>query len=128
MGHARALENLVEKVPECKEAVADKFGDERLILNALMKKGKKIRLKQRVRAESDVAAASIIARSEFVRRLSFLGDPFGVKLPKGAGEAADKIASEIFAAHGAEKLATVAKRHFKNFSKAAGCGPDLKDL
>ena len=37
-GHARALENLLEKV-SCGRAIADQFGDERLILNALQAKG-----------------------------------------------------------------------------------------
>ena len=59
-GHARALENLLQKV-DCDLAIADQFGDERLILNALQEKGKQIRLVQRTKAESDlaVAAASI---------------------------------------------------------------------
>ena len=30
-GHARALENLLEKVPECSEAIADQFGNEQLL-------------------------------------------------------------------------------------------------
>lgn len=36
-GHARALENLLQQV-ECDLAIADQFGDERLILNALQVK------------------------------------------------------------------------------------------
>ncbi len=63
-GHARALENLLQQV-DCSLAIADQFGDEQLILNALQEKGKQIRLVQRTKAESDlaVAAASILARA-----------------------------------------------------------------
>ncbi|MEO8341175.1 MAG: ribonuclease HIII [Nitrospirota bacterium] len=42
-GHAKALETLLEKV-SCGRAVADQFGDERLILNVLQKKRRTIDL------------------------------------------------------------------------------------
>ena len=38
-GHAKALETLLDKV-SCGRAIADQFGDERLILNALQEKGR----------------------------------------------------------------------------------------
>ena len=83
-GHARALENLLQQV-ECDLAIADQFGDERLILNALQVKGKQIRLVQRTKAESDlaVAAASILARAEFLQRLDRLSQELNTTLPKG---------------------------------------------
>ena len=40
-GHANALGTLMEKVL-CRRAIADPFGDERLILNALQEKGRTI--------------------------------------------------------------------------------------
>ena len=40
-GHAKALETLMKKV-SCRRAIADPFGDERLILNALQRKGRTI--------------------------------------------------------------------------------------
>ncbi|MDD3419931.1 MAG: ribonuclease HIII, partial [Candidatus Gastranaerophilales bacterium] len=51
-GHARAIENILEKSP-CPNAISDKFGDEKLIKNALLKSGKEINLIQQVRAERD---------------------------------------------------------------------------
>ena len=121
-GHARALENLLEKAPECGEALADKFADEHLILNALKEKGRRIRLTQRTKAESDVAvaAASIMARAQFVRSLRDLGDKHGMKLPKGAGTEVDNIALELFRKGGAELLSQVAKMHFRTAYKAQG--------
>jgi len=121
-GHARALENLLERAPECTLAVADKFGNERLIVNALQEKGRQIRLRQEVRAEADVvvAAASILARAEFLRRLRRLGEEQGCVLPKGAGEAVDRVAADLAARGGAELLGKVAKMHFRTACRALG--------
>lgn len=62
--------NILEDT-DCENALTDQFGDEKFVLNALLKKGKNIKLVQRPRAEEDVgvAAASIFARDEFLRRL-----------------------------------------------------------
>lgn len=120
-GHARSLENLLEKAPECPAALADKFGDEHLIRNALLENGRKIHLDQRTKAESDiaVAAASILARAEFVRRLEALAGIAGVDtLPKGAGSQVDSVAAQIAGSGGAELLEKISKRHFTTFEKA----------
>lgn len=113
-GHARAIENILEKKP-CQNALSDKFGDEKLILNALMAKGRNIKLEQRVRAEEDiaVAAASVLARNEFVQRMKKLSDEFGVNLPKGASEKVKEQARKVIAKSGKEALKNVAKLHFK---------------
>ncbi len=114
-GHARALENLLSKVNPL-EAIADQFGDKRFIENALMRKGRGIRLTQRPKAENvlAVAAASILARAEFLRRLDRLSKQYSIKLPKGAGPPVDAAAREFVSARGREELSRVAKVHFKN--------------
>jgi ribonuclease HIII len=113
-GHAKALENLLERV-SCARAISDQFGDERLILNALQEKGRTIILEQRTKAESDpaVAAASILARAEFLLRLKRLSDEVGTTLPKGASPSVELAARMIIRKHGRERLGTVAKLHFK---------------
>lgn len=113
-GHAKALENLLERVT-CERAISDQFGDERLILNALQDKGRKIVLEQRTKAESDlaVAAASILARAEFLLRLKRLSAEVGTTLPKGASPSVELAAKMIIKKHGRERLGTVAKLHFK---------------
>jgi len=75
----------------------DQFGDERFILNALLDKGKTIQLIQRPKAEDDlaVAAASILARAEFLMRLKKLSDEIGIALPKGASPAVEMAARAI---------------------------------
>lgn len=113
-GHARALENLLDQV-DCDLAIADQFGDERLILNALLEKGKKIRLVQRTKAEADlaVAAASILARAEFLIRLKRLSEEVGTALPKGASPTVELGARMVIKKHGKDYLKTVAKLHFR---------------
>lgn len=113
-GHARALENLLERVP-CETAISDQFGDERFILNALQEKGKAIRLIQRTKAEADlaVAAASILARAEFLLRLRRLADETGLPLPKGASQQVELAGRMVVKKHGERRLEMVAKMHFK---------------
>lgn len=113
-GHAKALETLLERV-SCDRAISDQFGDERFILNALQEKGRKIVLEQRTKAESDmaVAAASILARAEFLIRLKRLSDEVGTTLPKGASPTVELAARMVMKKHGRERLDSIAKLHFK---------------
>lgn len=113
-GHAKALENLLERVP-CERAISDQFGNERLILNALQDKGRTIVLEQRTKAESDlaVAAASILARAEFLLRLKRLSNEVGTTLPKGASPTVELAARMVIKKHGRDRLGHVAKLHFK---------------
>ncbi|MEQ1680113.1 MAG: ribonuclease HIII [Nitrospira sp.] len=113
-GHAKALETLLERVT-CERAISDQFAHERLILSMLQEKGRKIVLEQRTKAESDlaVAAASILARAEFLLRLNRLSSEVGTTLPKGASPAVELAAKMIVKKHGQERLGLVAKLHFK---------------
>ena len=114
-GHARALENVLIKNSNCRKAILDKFADKNVLNVALMKRGRKIDIVLRTKAESDiaVAAASIIARDEFCKRLAKLEEEFKMKLPKGASAAVEKTAKKIVAAYGVESLTKVVKLHFK---------------
>ncbi|MDH5704751.1 MAG: ribonuclease HIII [Candidatus Aminicenantes bacterium] len=112
--HARAIENILEDV-NCKLAVTDQFGDKAYVLSALMKRGKTIELIQRPKAEEDlaVAAASILARAEFLKRLYFLSQDIGIELPKGASPLVEEAGLKLVKAQGAQALDKVAKMHFK---------------
>jgi ribonuclease HIII len=120
-GHSRALENLLAKTNPF-QVVADQFGDKSLIENALMKKGRQIKLIQKHKAESvpAVAAASVLARAEFLRRLEKLSNQYGVSLHKGAGPPTDEDGKRFVANRGKEELAKVAKVHFKNTARIIG--------
>ncbi len=118
-GHARSIENLLDRAPDCPRMLSDKFADERLIRRALMEKGRAIQLDQRTKAESDiaVAAASILAREQFLRGMDKLSAECGVTLVRGAGPAVKEAARAILKQGGPAKLATVAKTHFKTFEE-----------
>ncbi|MBA4146850.1 MAG: ribonuclease HIII [Verrucomicrobia bacterium] len=126
-GHARVIENLMGQVhrmnPPPVRAISDQFAATKsTVENALMKMGKTIELVQRHKAEEDmaVAAASILARNEFVSRLGAMEKQFGTRLPKGASAAVDAAAKEFIAKHGAENLPKVAKMHFRTALRAQG--------
>lgn len=114
-GHARAIENLLEKVPGCPRAVSDQFGPKHQIEQALLKKGQKIRLEQRPKAESDpaVAGASILARAGFVHALGQMGKQFDMEIPKGASEKVRQVAQELIRKNGPEILIKACKCHFR---------------
>ena len=121
-GHARTIENLLELVPGCPRMLSDKFGDESLIRRALMERGRRITLDQRVRAESDVAvaAASILAREQFLRRMERLSSALGVELPRGGGPQVKITGRLLLEKSGPEIFRTCAKLHFKTYRELLG--------
>ena len=142
-GHARVIENILEKADcerrlkaetalsagtpfnasnqeePCQYALSDKFGDESLIKNALMKHGKTINLEQRVRAESDiaVAAASVLARATFVQKMKSMENFYGCKFPKGCNSIVKTASKEFIQKYGKERLIEVCKAHFKTYNE-----------
>ena len=118
-GHARTIENLLDQVPDCPRMLSDKFGDESLIRRALMEKGRKIVLDQKVRAESDVAvaAASILARDYFLRQMNKLSETLGVELPRGGGPQVKVIGRQLLEKHGPGVFESCAKLHFKTYTE-----------
>lgn len=116
--HAKAIENLHQKT-KAEHALTDQFGDEKLVRNALQKDSRNINLIQVPKAEANpaVAAASILARAEFLYRLEKLSKEFMVDLHPGAGAPTDTAARLFIKKHGSDKLPLVAKYHFKNTKK-----------
>jgi ribonuclease HIII len=104
---------------ECDHVISDQFADPAGLKRALMEKGRRVRLESRVRAEADiaVAAASVLARAAFLRKLRDLGEQWRMDLPKGAGSNVDQAARVFVAANGRDQLVNVAKLHFKTTQK-----------
>jgi ribonuclease HIII len=126
-GHARVIENLMGQKhrmnPPPDLAISDQFAaNKATVANALMSLGREIELVQRHKAEEDlaVAAASILARDEFVKRLAKLEKEYGVKLPKGASALVDTAAKAFVEKNGPPTLAKVAKMHFRTALRAQG--------
>lgn len=113
--HARAIENLLETVPDCPLAISDQFGNKNQVKTALMQRGRKIELVQRPRAETDmaVAAASILARDGFLRGLRDMGRTYAVAVPKGASDRVRETAVELVRKGEPAVLLETAKCHFK---------------
>lgn len=114
--HVQAITQLAKKG---ERVLVDQFANAKLLERKLAPL--QVKLEQRTRAESNaaVAAASIIAREEFLRSLKTLSEEAGVDLHKGAGDPVDRSARAFVALHGVEGLRNVAKLHFKNTQKLA---------
>ena len=114
--HARAIENLLERCPTCTRVLTDQFAaDPNVVKSALLERGRKVRYEQRPRAEEEtaVAAASVIARAEFLEKLANLSERFGIVLEKGASARVEVCAKLFVAKWGKDQLREVAKLHFQ---------------
>ena len=113
--HSRVLENLILKTG-AKEAISDKFGNEKLIQNSLMEKGKQVILHQYHKAEkyTAVAAASILAREKVIDWFQKKSNEFNLPLPKGAGKNVNEVARILKNKLIEEEYNKIVKLHFKN--------------
>lgn len=118
-GHARIIENLLERVPGCQRAISDQFANPAVLQRALQTRGKEIELIQRTKAESDpaVAAASILAREAFIGWLKTQGQQFGMELPKGVSVSVKQTAVDLIKQRGEDVLQTLCKVHFRTYSE-----------
>ena len=64
-----------------------------------------------------VAAASILARDEFLRRMNDLSEKHNIKFPKGASNLVENFGRDFIKRYGEDKLDEVAKLHFKTTKK-----------
>jgi ribonuclease HIII len=120
-GHARVIENLLTKKPDCPRALSDQFADAHLIEQSLLHHGQKIYIEQRPKAESDiaVAAASILAREAFINWLERRGKELGLRLERGASASVKEAAKKLVKMKGTVALREVAKVHFRTAHEVA---------
>jgi ribonuclease HIII len=120
-GHARVIENLLEKKPDCPRSLSDQFADARIIQQSLLRHGRRIDIEQRTKAESDiaVAAASILARDGFINWLERRGKELGLRLDRGVSGNVKEIAKKLVEINGAQVLREVAKVHFRTAHEIA---------
>ena len=114
-GHAKCIENLCQKKPECQRALSDQFAKSWVLESSLGNKGQKILLEQRTKAEEDVAvaAASVLARNHFVDWMDKNSKELGIELPKGASSRVIDAGDQLVKTHGKGILSKIAKTHFK---------------
>ena len=116
--YARVIEQLAGKAA-CNTVVASDFGDETIIKTALAKKNHQVTLR-RSSDQNDIgiAAASILARAEFVLRMAQLSKQVGITLPGGSSDISiNAVEREIVAKGGQTVLLEVAKLHLKATEK-----------
>jgi len=142
--HGTAIEELLEKRPGCDRVVVDQFAPtETTIRRALKTLGKKAKVEQRHKAESDiaVAAASVIAREIFLRDIERMRQELFGEEPVADGEERRKVpigssdprvralAEEMVRKEGPVWLMNHCKAHFQTTDKVlAACGNSRADL
>ena len=129
-GHARVIENLLERQPDCPRALSDQFAHESVLKKALLAKGKTIKLDQRTKGESDiaVAAASILARERFINWLEEASRRLGITLPRGASnKLITDIGQQLTTQRGNDFLPKVGKMHFRNSYRILGLPEPVKE-
>ncbi len=128
--HARALQEAL-KEKSTPWGLLDQFTETPLVQRELVKLGVEgFDLRMRTKAEEDpvVAAASIVARAEFVRQMNALSKRFGEKLQKGASAAVKTQAHEIIRRLGADALRDFAKLHFRTAYEVVSEAGKLHEL
>lgn len=128
--HATALEQALaaKRVPW---GLLDQFTEKQLVQKELAeKKVQNFELRMRTKAEEDpvVAAASVVARAEFVRQMHALSKKFGAKLQKGAGPLVKEQAHQIIAKFGVLALGDFAKLHFRTAYEVVSAAGKLDEL
>lgn len=122
-GHARVIENILERQPDCPRALSDQFAHESVLIKAMLEKGKKIVLQQKTKGESDiaVAAASILAREKFINWLQEASKRLGTELPRGASnKLITDVGLKLIKERGNDFLPKVGKMHFRNSYRILG--------
>jgi ribonuclease HIII len=128
--HATALVQALgrKKAPR---GLLDQFTKQPLVQRELKKMGvTDFDLQMRTKAEEDpvVAAASVVARAEFVRQMHALSREFGAPLQKGAGPLVKAQAHQIIERFGARALGTFAKLHFRTAYEVVKAAGKLDEL
>lgn len=123
-GHINALTAVLKQLEEakvkCDYALVDQFTTSGIVMKPLQERFPEVDFSQRPKAESNtaVAAASILARAQFIHTMEELAKlAEEAELPKGGGEAATECAKRLAAKFGKNQLVNFVKTHFVNFSR-----------
>ena len=121
--HNKVLFNLKNKGFSYDKIIVDQFTPPKNYYNYLSDVPNKVTdITFVTKAESkflSVACASVISRYVFLLEMQKMSEQLGEEIPKGAGEAADKFASNLVKNKGKAILNDIAKLNFKNTEKGA---------
>lgn len=125
MLHHQAISYVLEKInaADSEGTLIDQFCEPSVFKRHIAAENKQLHDKTyfMTKAESAsiaVAAASIIARTSFLKEMEQLSQRAGITLPKGASGKVDQAASRLIKSHGQAHLNSYAKTHFANTKKA----------
>lgn len=119
--HNKALGSLLEKHPNVEHVYMDQFveprnyfhyieGSKKIVTNIIFK----------TKGESfypSIAAASVIARFSFLKKIKEIEVKYGVTIPLGAGAKVNAFALEFVKKYGVDEFDKITKRHFDNYKK-----------
>jgi len=112
--HGTAILELLPKHPATEGILVDQFSNSKRACSYLKEKKCPLPCVERTQAESDpaVAAASILARYQFVQARASLDSFYQMQLPLGANNHVIDAALEFCRKYGYDRLGEVAKLHF----------------
>lgn len=119
-GHVAALTKVLERHEDCHSALIDQFTTSMVNIRALKQRFPECNVRQQPKAESNlaVAAASVLARAQFLHTMDALAKQAGVReLPKGGGAQATACARELAKKYGRDALRNYVKLHFANYQR-----------
>ncbi|SIS51279.1 ribonuclease HIII [Salimicrobium flavidum] len=123
--HHQAISKLLEDIEPIKPdgILIDEFAKPEIYKKHLRSEGYSLTAETffMTKAESysiPVAAASILARSLFVKEMNKLSEQFGMTIPKGASLKVDRAAAALLNEYGEQALRDVTKWHFATTQKA----------
>jgi ribonuclease HIII len=113
--HSKILDNLIKRHHKIEGVFIDQFSAARKASALLKKLHPDMQIMERPDGERDlaVAAASIIARYQLLQSFQSMARFYKLKFPMGAGKSVITTAREFSAQYNKERLAEVAKLHFK---------------
>ncbi len=112
--HGAAILELLPRHPLTEGILVDQFSRQHKVKALLAKREVKTPVVERTGGEADlaVAAASVIARYQFLQSREAMDRFYRIKFPLGASNAVLKPAREFVDRYGLKRLAEVAKLHF----------------
>jgi ribonuclease HIII len=116
--HSKSIGTLYANT-QAPKIIVDQFAKPEVLEKFLKRNNDTYELIQVPRAEEDpvVAAASIIARAEFLKQLDSMGKDFGMTFPKGASKLTIEAGIKYIEVRGKKELYQVAKLHFQTTQK-----------
>ena len=124
--HATAIEEVLAFNEPCKLAIADQFGDQSYIEDALKRRGKAVELVQVPKAERDtaVATASVLARDTLLKSRLEMREKFGENFPLGSTDVIT-FGRALVERLGSGILLSTAKVHFRTTEDILGGARDF---